>query len=153
MASDSLFPVALAQFSVKLEGPNLEFKLGLFAGCEGLSAEYAFDEVMEGGNNAFVHKLPGRVKYQNVKLTRLINADSMNIAAWFSAYQSRGLGRSTAIITMYDSHHESGSNILCKWTLRDVHPLKWTGPSFAADGSGVAKETLELAHHGFEWTT
>ena len=152
MTSDSLLPVALAQFSVELVGPNLTFKLGLFSGCEGLSAEYSFDEVMEGGNNAFVYKLPGRVKYQNVKLTRLINADSMQVAAWFSSYQNRGTNRSTATITMYDHHNQAGNNILCKWTLRDVHPLKWTGPSFAADGNGVAKETVELSHHGFEWT-
>ena len=29
------------------------------------------------------------------------------------------------------------------------YPFRWTGPSFSAEGNAVAKETLELAHHGF----
>ena len=35
--------------------------------------------------NAFVHQLPGRIKYTNVKLTRPVNADTAKIAAWFAS--------------------------------------------------------------------
>jgi T4-like virus tail tube protein gp19 len=59
----------LAQFGVQVQGLNL----GYFTGCEGLSAEYAFEEIIEGGNNAYVYRLPGRIKYPTVKLTRLIS--------------------------------------------------------------------------------
>ncbi len=34
--------------------------------------------------NSFVHQLPGRIKYTNVKLTRPVNADTAKIAAWFA---------------------------------------------------------------------
>lgn len=147
--------VALHSFGVEIEGPS--FKLGLFTGCEGLSAEYSFEEIQEGGNNAYIHRLPGRVKYQNVKLTRLISAESGKLAEWISGYQKQGgrPQRQTATITMYHYTGGGGQSLkaICTWVLRDVHPAKWTGPSFAADGTGVAKETLELAHHGFTWKT
>lgn len=139
-------PIALAQFSVSVDGLDL----GRFSGCEGLSAEYSFEEIQEGGNNAFIYRLPGRVKYQNIKLTRLLTPESEKLAAWFSKFQLAEPSerrRQDATITLWDVH----AKVICKWVVHEVHPVKWTGPSFAADGSGVAKETVELAHHGFEW--
>jgi phage tail-like protein len=135
---------SLAQFGVLIDGLSDQL---WFTGCDGLSAEYSIDEVQEGGNNAYLHKLPGRVKYTNVKLTRLVTATSSEIARWFTTFQESGTLRTTAVIALFDF---TGA-VVCRWTLKDVHPVKWTGPTFAAEGSGVAKETIELAHHGFTW--
>ena len=44
--------------------------LGAWTKCEGLSVEWDIHEYKEGGVNDFVHRLPGRAKYQNLKLTR-----------------------------------------------------------------------------------
>lgn len=136
-------PNALAQFSVNVDG----LRLGQFTGCEGLSAEYTIEEVLEGGNNSYVYKLPGRVKYTNVKLSRLLTSESGITAAWFSKYARGGQRRGQATITLFDEWGKA----ICRWELKEVHPVKWTGPNFSADGSGVAKETLELIHHGFDW--
>ena len=136
-------PNALAQFSVKIDA----VELGLFTGCEGLAAEYTVEEVLEGGNNSYVYKLPGRVKYTNVKLTRLLTRDSNKTAVWFSQYAAGGQRRGQATITLFDVMGKA----ICRWVLKEVHPAKWTGPNFSTDGSGVAKETLELIHHGFDW--
>lgn len=137
------YPNGLAQFSVDVNG----LKLGLFTGCEGLAAEYTIEEVLEGGNNSYVYKLPGRVKYTNVKLSRLLTKHSWRTAAWFSQFANGGQQRGLATITLHD---EMG-NPVCHWVLKEVHPVKWTGPNFSTDGSGVAKETLELIYHGFDW--
>lgn len=143
MALDRQHPIGLAQFGVEMDG----LSLGRFTGVEGLTAEYTFEDITEGGNNAYLYRLPGRVKYQNVKLSRLISRESMELATWFSGFQLMHNERRTATITLYDTLGEK----VCTWTLQRVHPVRWTGPNFAADGNGVAKETLELAHHGFEW--
>jgi phage tail-like protein len=135
-------PTALSHFSVLIDGLDL----GRFTGCEGLAAEYSFEEIQEGGNNGFVYRLPGRVKYPNVKLTRLLTHESAKLAAWFSEFRTLNPLRQDARITLWDVH----SKVLCDWILHEVHPVKWSGPSFAADGTGVAKETLEIAHHGFD---
>ena len=42
-------------------------------------------QLEEGGNNAYVHQLPTRLKYSNVKLSRPINEDSRKVAVWFMA--------------------------------------------------------------------
>ena len=136
-------PNALAQFSVAVDGLDL----GLFTGCDGLSAEYTMEDVNEGGNNSYVYRLPGRVKYASLKLSRLLTKDSAKVATWFSKFAQGGVKRGQATITLYDVHLKP----VCTWVLNEVHPVKWTGPNFTTDGTGVAKETLELTYHGFDW--
>jgi phage tail-like protein len=133
-------PVAGLHFDVVVDGVDL----GSFTACEGLGAEVEVFEYQEGGLNDFVHRLPGRLKYAPIKLTRALDAESAGLAAWFSS-QKEPSGRKTASITAFDTR---GSKV-AQWNLVGVYPARWSGPSFSADASGVAKETLELAHNGF----
>lgn len=133
-------PALALTFEVRIDGVDI----GTFSACEGLNAEYEVEEIKEGGNNAFVHRLPGRLKYQNVKLTRGIDSDSGKLASWFSSLQD-GVDMCTASITALDG----GRRRLASWSLRGVWPVKYTGPQLNATTNGVANEVLELAHHGF----
>ena len=38
------------------------------------------------------------------------------------------------------------------WTLAEVVPVSYSGPSFEAGSTSVLVESLELAHHGF-WSS
>jgi phage tail-like protein len=118
--------------------------IGTWTECSGLSAKYDVDDYEEGGQNRFVHKLPGRLKYTNAKLKRAVDADSAKVARWFSSLAKTG-ARSTASITAYDGDLE----VMATWGLVDVIPVSWSGPSFSVDGGKVGIEELELAHHGF----
>ena len=59
--------------------------LGSFTACEGLGVEVVLEQREEGGNNEFVHQLPVRMKYPNVKLTRALNGESALVAQWFAS--------------------------------------------------------------------
>src|SRR5215213_5420510 len=52
-----------------------------FQECTGLSTEVEIQEYAEGGNNEFVHKLPGRRKFSNITLKRGFS-DNMEFAQW-----------------------------------------------------------------------
>lgn len=140
MPRNSPDPALSIRFDVTVDG----VELGSFTACDGLSAEYEVFEYEEGGNNAFVHRLPGRLKFQNVTLTRAVDQDSGKLASWFSSL-ARSVERKTARITAMDGNRKA----IATWSLVGVWPVKYAGPSLAADGDGVATETLELAHHGF----
>src|SRR6188474_3501535 len=56
--------------------------LGSFNSCEGLGVELVSQQLEEGGNNTFVHQLPTRIKYPNIKLTRPVGPDSALLVAW-----------------------------------------------------------------------
>jgi phage tail-like protein len=118
--------------------------LGLWTKCEGLGIEYDVLEYKEGGQNGFIHRLPGRAKYANVKLTRPIDKNSMKVADWMASIQATAT-RETAEITVLDPAGE----VVATWNLAGVFPARWTGPTLDVAGNQVALETLELAHNGF----
>jgi len=130
-------------FKVEIDSQNL----GSFISCSGLSMEVNIEPVKEGGNNGFSWKLPGRVEYSNVKLTRPIGPESNLVSKWIAGMSSGDFFRTKAVITALTPMGEE----LVSWTLAGVIPVKWEGPSFSAEGGKVAQETLELAHHGFEY--
>jgi phage tail-like protein len=119
-------------------------KLGAWQKVEGLTVEYEIHEYKEGGVNDFIHRLPSRAKYQNVKLTRPITPDTSKVAEWVSKVSPTGK-RTQARISVKDA---AGTEIVA-WTLEEVFPAKWTGPTLDVGQNQVALEVLELAHNGF----
>ncbi len=129
------------RFRVEIGGVGL----GLFSTCEGLGAEVKIESVEEGGQNAFVHKLPGRVSFPNIRVTRLVNSHSSAIAELFTLVNGDPASlRSGEIVAL----GPDGSSI-ASWVLQRIVLVKWQGPKFDVGSSGPATETLEFAHHGF----
>jgi phage tail-like protein len=137
-------PGTSLRFDVVVDQGGGRTQLGTFTSCQGLAAEYEVFEYQEGGENGFVHRIPGRLRYPNLVLTRGLDASSGAVAAWFAG-QVEKVERTTAVVTAYDP----AGGVIARWSLRDVCPVRWTGPSFSAGSANVATETLELAHNGF----
>ena len=141
-------PAVGYRFKVEIEGKDL----GVFTKLDGLGARYDMLTIKEGGENGFVHKLPGRVEYDEIKLTRPVDDKSGEIAAWFSGYQNairqgQRLEMTTASISAFDGD----DLVVATRSLLGVFPTRYSGPSFEAGSSSVLSETLELSHQGF-WT-
>ena len=136
-----LDPLIGLRFEVKIDGDNI----GSFTSCEGLGAQIELLEYREGGQNAFTYKVPGRLSFTPVVLTRAIAGTKGSLAPWFTAFQQKRGGGRTGAITAYDG---LGLQVV-QWNLIDVFPSRWTGPRFGIDGPAVANETIELTHNGF----
>lgn len=128
-------------FTVDIGG----LSLGTFTACDGLNVEVTVEAYEEGGNNHFIHQLPGRIKYTNVKLTRVASSETKKIYDYFKNLQDKGVERTHASIKAMSAKGEE----IYEWKLKDVFPVKWNGPQFSTDSAKAATETLELAHHGF----
>jgi phage tail-like protein len=128
------------RFKVRIDGKDM----GNWQKVDGLALEYDIKEYEEGGENGYVHKLPGRVKFQNVKLIRPIDSSSATVSAWVQSLQVR-MVPSTAHISVLDP---TGATV-ADWHLVGVYPVRWTGPSLDVNSNQWATETLELAHNGF----
>jgi phage tail-like protein len=118
--------------------------LGSWTKCEGLTVEYEIQEVKEGGNNEYIHRFPGRIKHQNLKLTRPIDQDTQKVADWLASVASDPR-RSTAEIAILDG----GGGTVAKWRLQGIYPVRWSGPTLDTGTNAVALEVLELVHNGF----
>lgn len=134
-------PATSLRFHLHLDNQNI----GWWNSFEGLGMETAIEQREEGGNNSWVHQLPTRLKFSNVKLSRPINEDSEKVAVWFMAISQKVKRGATAQIKAVDG----AGKIIAQWSLNDVVPVRWTGPTFKVDSPQVATETIELAYHGF----
>jgi phage tail-like protein len=139
LTADERVGVAL-YFDVKVDGRSL----GWFTGVKGLIAEHEVFEWAEGGENGFVHRLPGRLKYRDITLSRCTDPSTVPLANWVDAVRSDRSIHSGAI-TAYDAEGKA----LVVYKLRDVWPIRYSGPVLDTVLGGLARETLDLAHSGF----
>jgi phage tail-like protein len=116
--------------------------IGAFREISGLQMEREVLEYTEGGNNDFVHKLPGRVKYPNLVLKRgVTNQDEL--MKWFWQTQ-RTPDRKDVTVKLVDP----STKVMRTWAFRQAYPVKWIGPTLNAGSDSPATEQLELAHSG-----
>jgi phage tail-like protein len=118
--------------------------IGNFTSCEGLGIEVVTEQREEGGNNGLVWQLPTRTKYSNIKLGRPIGPDSAKLTQWIVKALNGLIPTTGEIVAM----GTDGTPVVT-WQLKDVIPVRWTGPNLTVDTPKVFTETLEIAHHGF----
>jgi phage tail-like protein len=136
-----------AFFLVEVDGVDI----GTFREVSGLEVTVATEDIEEGGVNGYVHKLPGRMTWPNLVLKRGVTSND-NLLAWLGEVSGSGfakagnsLTRKTAAIILLSPE----GNELRRWNFIDVIPVRWSGPTFAAEGAQALVEELEMAHHGF----
>lgn len=133
-------PAITVAFAVTVDG----IELGSFNSCDGLGIEVVIEQREEGGNNTFVHQLPTRLKYPNIKLSRPLTSETEKVAQWFQS-MSTGVTRKTGQIVAM----RADGSVVARWGLTGVVPVRWSGPSLNPDSPKVATETIEIAYHGF----
>ena len=136
-----------ASFLFEVDG----VQIGVFSQVSGLEVRVDVATYQEGGENGYVHNLPGRMTWPHVVLKRGIT-DSDALFAWVNktaggGFSSNGnsLTRSTGAITVIAN---DGSRLRA-WELQGVFAVRWRGPDFDAGSTDPLYEELELAHHGF----
>ncbi len=139
--------ITAATFLFEVDG----VEIGRFSEVSGLQVEVGVEEVEEGGENSFVHKLPSRMTWPHITLKRGITQND-SLLTWLNkssgeqfAAAGNKLTRSTAAITLLGA----GGARLRAWEFIGAFPVKWKGPDFAMTSTDMAVEELEIAHHGF----
>lgn len=117
----------------------------VFTEVSGLQFEMQVQEYQEGGNNGFVHRLPGPVKISNITLKRGLTT-SNEFFKWCMEVANRSVSRRHVSVLMYDSRGRP----VARWDYQNAYPVKWIGPQLNATTQATAIETLELAHTGVE---
>lgn len=136
-----------SNFLLEIDG----VEIGIFATVKGLNVSIAVEEIVEGGQNGYVHKVPGRISWPNIVLSRGLTKTD-NLFTWFNKSSGEGFAaagnkveRATGAITALAS---DGSR-LRSWNLSACFPVRWSGPDFDVSGNSVLSEELEIAHEGF----
>ena len=140
-------PPFVGRFVFTVDGVTI----GAFTEVSGLSVQIDVEEVAEGGQNGYTHKLLGRMKWPNLVLKRGVT-DTDALFAWLSECSGEGLTRKGNKIVPKDgkvSVLDSRGNPLRTWHFTGAKPVKWSGPRLAASSRELAVEELEVCHSGF----
>src|SRR3712207_5818917 len=134
------YPHPSYHFSVQWGGT----RVGV-AEVSGLTIERAVTEHHDGSDpGATARKMPGIVKFSNIVLKRGIMSGDNDFYNWFNTAQLNTVERRHMTIILLNEQHEP----CVVWKVKNAFPCKYSGPELRANSSGVAFETLELAHDG-----
>src|SRR5262245_63284118 len=101
--------------------------VGGFSECSGLELEIETEDYAEGGENRFVHKLPGRRKQTNIVLKRgLAGSELWN---WFKQ-QNAGEVRSASLGLVIRDDDPNAPPLV--FEIHDAFPIRWQGPQLDA---------------------
>lgn len=153
-AAPGAYPLPAFHFSVDLmAGPKNLPKAepdGCFQEVSGLQAERTFEEVEEGGENRFLHRLPGRVKYSHLILKRGIVAKGTALSDWFDLWLADTLAKPLAPANLTVSLLGSQNQPVIAWWIVNAFPVKWEASSMQSEENKVMTETLELSYNYFK---
>ncbi len=131
-------------FHFKVEFANMSGEYQ-FQSVSGLNVELETEQIAEGGENRFKHKLPVSTRYPNLVLKRGIRVDSALTKWCREALEDFDIKPTNITISLLNENHEP----LMTWNVVHAYPLKWSVSEFNAEKSQLAIESIELAYNYF----
>ena len=131
------------RFMVAIDGINV----AAFSECNLPNLQVETEEIKEGGQNAYTHKLAVRVNAGTVTLRSGIGRNDA-LLKWYLQVLKGDMKNATRTVTVVI--FDSLGKLVTTWTFQRAYPVKWTGPALKSGESAVAIEEIEFAHHGFE---
>ncbi len=136
------YPPLGFHFKVEFTGFSGEFE---FQSVSGLSVEMDTEEIAEGGENRFKHKVPVRTRYPKLVLKRGLLVDSEIIDWCKSALEYFDFEPVDLIVKLLNEEHQP----LISWNVVHAYPVKWSVSDFDAEQNKLVIETLELNYNYF----
>lgn len=145
-ASDSFLPAFHFNVSftdLTIDNNIVEQKDIGFSEVSGIGAELQIEEVVEGGENQFVHRLPKPAKYKNLVLKKAMVAVPSPVIRWAEkAIHDMQFSPCTVTIEILDDD----KNPLASWEFSHAYPVKLEIGSLNASKNEIVITTLELAY-------
>ncbi|HTA26592.1 MAG TPA: phage tail protein [Bacteroidia bacterium] len=117
-----------------------------FQEVSGLSVNVDLETYKEGGENRFVHRLPGRTQYSDLVLKRGFTLVS-GVTAWcIDAVENYNYNPCNLIVSLLDSNHLPVSS----WYVVNAIPIKYDISSFNAEQSQIVIESLTLRYEYYK---
>ena len=134
-------PLVGFHFGIELQGVIT----GYFTECTGVGSENEVVEhkVVDEKGREYIHKIPGRLKWENVTLKRGLTSD-LQFWEWRDKIV-HGLvkdNRKNGSIIMFDQQFTE----VARWNFENAWPVKITGPQPKTDSNEYGIEELTICH-------
>lgn len=137
-------PVAF-YFQVKIQGSEFAFKE-----VSGLGSELETENIMEGGNNDYVHVVPKNVKHNNLVLKRALKAINRDDVVWISSFFNGSIRYPIATVSIIINLLQKDGTPVYSWNCTNAYPVKWEVESLESDKNSVLIENLEFSYSTME---
>ena len=115
-----------------------------FQEVRGIGAELETEEVAEGGENRFVHRLPKTIKHPLLELKRGIAPQTSALVGWCKSVLEFGKAIETKAIVVLLL--DPDGKPLLSWQFSDAYPVKWEISDFNSMKNEVTIETISLSY-------
>jgi phage tail-like protein len=123
------------RFKVEISGVTQ----AVFTECILPTVEWDVQELKEGGQNTYVHQLPGQRKVG--KLTLKTGLGTKSLLDWYKKCMNQEWERRSVTIILLDVAHQE----VMRWNINGAFPTSWKSPTLKSDDNSVAIEELVLA--------
>lgn len=155
MADEVYFKKVIPAFRFKVDflsenGNTADFPSVDFSDVSGIGIELQTEDIMEGGVNNEVIRLPKPPKYKNLVLKHALSSDppgTKTLIEWaLNAVQNFDFKPLTVAVSLIDSNDTA----LKTWNFTGAYPVKLSITDLSASKNEVIIETLELAYRRFK---
>jgi phage tail-like protein len=117
-----------------------------FQKVSGITSEIETTSLNEGGENLYIHRLPGRVKYGNLKLERgLVTGSPLNLE--FNVTMSTlKINPGNVLVALLNDNDAP----ISAWLFWKTYPVKWSVSDLDANSNSVVIDTMELSYTRFQ---
>ncbi|WP_306115285.1 MULTISPECIES: phage tail protein [unclassified Roseovarius] len=143
MNSPTEMPVAF-RFNVSFASPS--GTVVVFQEVSGLEADLGTEPVVEGGENRFVHALPGVAKHGNLVLKRGMSEGSALLVTWCRDTLEGGFDKPIEVHDLEVSLVNDEGDAVAIWVIQQAYPVKMQAAGFDAMKNELMIETIELAY-------
>lgn len=117
-----------------------------FQEVSGISNELSLEEITEGGENRFIHRLPSLKKVHDLVLKRGIVNIENTIFKWIQRNLDNDLSRTIQTKDILVDLLNTENKIISSWSFTKAYPIKWSIPNFDAMKNEIALESVNFAY-------
>jgi len=139
------YPPAVFHFSVRISKGDQGIDTS-WQEVSGLSAELTTEDLVEGGVNTFVYKLPVGTRYGNLVLKRGAPLDrNSDLINWINnAVVNFDFELCSILVMLLDGDHKP----IMRWNFHKAYPVKWNFTDLKSTENAIMIESIEFVHQG-----
>jgi phage tail-like protein len=151
--ADISYPLPAFYFTVYMAGDGIDAWAAAghdasFSEISGLEASISTVDIREGGQNAYVHRLPVGSTQKNVVMKRGVVSQFSTMADWASqtigSTLAEPIGTKTLVVMLLGPDHKPKF----AWNIRRAWPVRWDWGTLNSTRNEVMVESLEFSHSG-----
>ena len=150
---DIAYPLPAFYFAVSMAGIELDQPASTgvdasFSEISGLESSVSTEDVREGGQNQFVHRLPIGSTQKNVVMKRGVVNQSSPMADWaantIGSTLASPIRTQTLVVMLLGPDHTP----TFAWNIQRAWPVRWDWGTLHSTRNEVLVESIEFAHSG-----